>query len=103
MRRTDLFLAFRHKHQIDRQLLARSADGMERGQECRFGSFLIDGPAADDDLAEAWLIHKFRFEWWRRPLGGIYLLYVIRKVKAQRLRRARVQRGEDPGLPIGRY
>src|SRR5262245_23353868 len=33
MRRTDLFLAFSHKHQIDRRLLARAAYGVERGQE----------------------------------------------------------------------
>src|SRR5262245_52225626 len=103
MRRTNLFLAFSDKHQIDRQLLARAADGVERGQEGSLWAFLIDGAAADEDLSEARLIHQRRFEGRRRPFGGIDLLHVIHKVNAQRARSARVQDGEYAGLSISRY
>src|SRR5215510_13675919 len=103
MRRTDLFLAFRHKNQIDRQLLARVADGMERSQEGGFRAFLIDGAAANEHLAKTRLIHQSRFKWWRRPLGGINLFYVIHIVNAQFSRRASVQYGKYTRLAIGRY
>src|SRR5262245_66178770 len=76
---------------------------MERSQEGGFRAFLIDGAAANEHLAKPRLIHQSRFKWWRRPLGGINLFYVIHIVNAQCSRSARVQDGKYTRLAIGRY
>src|SRR5439155_177675 len=81
VRRADLFLPFRDHDQVHRHLLAGAADGVQRGQERRFGTFLIDGAAADDDLAEVRLVDESRLERRRGPLGGIELLDVIHEVE----------------------
>ena len=50
VRRADLLLAFGDEDEIDRQLLARSTESVEGGEEGRLGPLLVHGAAANDDL-----------------------------------------------------
>ena len=74
---------------------------MQRRQERGLRSFLVDGPAADDDFAEPGFVHEGGFKRRRGPLGRISLLHVVHVVKAQRFRGARIQSGEDSRLAVG--
>src|SRR6266850_1496495 len=73
----------------------------QRGEKRCFRTFLIYGAAAHDDFSEAGFINQSRFEWRRRPFGGIGLFHVIHVVKAKGARSAGIQRGEDAGLAVG--
>ena len=48
VRRADLLLAFRDQHQVHRHLLAGAANGVQRREERRLRTLLIDRAAADD-------------------------------------------------------
>jgi hypothetical protein len=74
---------------------------MERREERRLGTLLVDRAAADDRLAEARLVDQARFERRRGPLRGIELLHVVHEVEADRLLRAGVECGEDARLAVG--
>jgi len=50
---------------------------VQRGEERRLRTFLIDGAAADDRLADARLVDDPRFEGRRGSLGGIELFDVV--------------------------
>src|SRR4029077_1340263 len=52
MRRADFFFAFGDEYEIYRELAACAANGVKGGEESGFRTFLINGAAADDDLAE---------------------------------------------------
>src|SRR5206468_5886797 len=58
VRRSDLLLALRNKHEVDWNLLPSSADRVERRQECCLGPFLIHRAAPDEDLAESGPVHE---------------------------------------------
>ena len=62
VRRTDLLLPFRDHDQVHRHLLAGAADRVQRREERGLRSLLIDGAAADDDLAEIGLVDEARLE-----------------------------------------
>src|SRR5260370_12038142 len=48
MWRADLFFAFRHQHQLHRELTSPAANRMDIGEKCGFRTLLIDrAPAAD--------------------------------------------------------
>ena len=66
--RANLFLSFRHQHQVYRKLASRPANGMQCSQERPFRPFLIHGAAADDDLPKAGLVHQCGIPGRRRPL-----------------------------------
>ena len=101
MRRSDLFLALRDEHEVDRQLLPRPADRVERREECRLRPLLIHRAAADEDLPESGSIDDRGTERWRRPLRGIGLLHVVHEIDGDGLRGSRVERREDPWVTIG--
>src|SRR2546430_521527 len=100
--RADLFLALGDEHEVERRLLARGADGVQRGEERRLGALLVHGAAPDQHLAEPGPVDERGVPGRRRPLGGIDLLDVVHEVQAERARRAGVERGEDAGLAVGR-
>jgi hypothetical protein len=102
VRRADLLLALRHQHEVDGHLAAGAADGVQGGQEGGLGSLLVDGPAPHHRLAQARLVHDGRVPGRRRPLRGVDLLHVVHEVEADGARRARVQRGEDARMAVGR-
>src|SRR5438477_781370 len=101
MRRSDLFLALRDEHEVDRQLLPRPMDRVERSEECGLWPLLIHRAAADEDLPESGSIDERGTERWRRPLQGVGLLHVVHEVDSDRLRGTRVERGEDAWVTIG--
>ena len=75
---------------------------MQRREERGLRPFLVDGPAADDDLAEPGLLHESRVPRRRGPLRGIDLLDVVHEIEADSFRGAGVERGEDTGRSVGR-
>ena len=78
-----------------------AVDRMKGGQERGLRPLLVDRAAAHEHLAEPRLVHQRGLQWRRGPLGRIGLLHVVHEVDAERSRRARVQRREDAGLPVG--
>ena len=101
VRRSDLFLAFRDEHEVDRHLLPRPLDRVERGEECGLRPLLIHRAAADEDLSESRLVDDRGGEGRRRPLRGIGLLHVVHEVEREGLRGPRVERREDTGVTVG--
>src|SRR5439155_855641 len=100
--RPDLLLALGHEHEVERRLLARGADRVQRGDERRFGALLVHGPAAHDHLAEPGPVDQSGVPGRGRPLGGIGLLHVVHEVEPEGARGAGVERGDDAGLAVGR-
>ena len=98
VRRSDFLFAFGDHDEIHRHLLARAADRVQRGEECRFRTFLIHRAAADDDFADAGLVDDFRFERRRGPFRRIELLHVVHEIQADGFLRARIERGEHAGF-----
>ena len=102
VRRANLLFAFGHEDEIQRGFAAGPADRVQRGEEGRFGAFLVHGAAPDDHLAEGGPVHERRRPGRRGPFRGIGLLDVVHEVEAERARRARVEGREDARLPVGR-
>src|SRR6266404_657406 len=101
MRGADFFFAFGDEYEIYRELAACAANGVKGGEESGFWTFLINGAAADDDLAESRLVDQRGVPRRRGPLGGIDLLDVVHEVEADGFGGAGVERGEDAGLAVG--
>jgi hypothetical protein len=101
MRRSNLFLALTNQHDIDGQLPAGGANGVQRRKEGRFRAFLVDGAAAHDRPAETGSVDNGRLERRRGPFRGIELLDVIHEIDAERTLGAGVQSSEDAGMTIG--
>ena len=101
VRRSDLFLAFRDEHEVDRHLLPRPLDCVERGEERCLRPLLIHRAAADEDLSESGLVDDRGFKWRRRPLRRIGLLHVVHEVNRDGRRGPRVERREDTGVTVG--
>ena len=89
VRRADLLLALAHQHEVDRQLLARRLERVQRGETRDLRSLLVGRAAADDHLADARLVDEPRLERRRAPLRGIELLDVVHEVEAERGRARR--------------
>ena len=102
VRRADFFLAFGDENQIHGQLAAGGFEGVQRGEPGGFGSFLIDGSAADQNFSEAGLVDQRGFKRRRGPLGRVGLLHVVHEIDADGFGRAGVERGEDSGMAVGR-
>ncbi len=100
--RADLLLAFGDEHQVDGELLAGAADGMQRGKEGGLRTLLVGGAAAHQDGAETGLLDELRVPGRRAPLGGVDLLDVVHEVEAERVLRAGVERREHAGVAFGR-
>ena len=100
--RADLFLAFGHEHEVHRKFPASGFERVQRGQPRRFRSLLIDSSAADQHLAQSWLVYQGRIERRRRPFRFIGLLHVVHEIDAEGSRRARVERGENTRMPLSR-
>ncbi len=101
MRGADFFFAFGYENEIDGELAAGPANGVKSGEERGFGTFLIYGAAADDNFAEAGLVHERGVPRRRGPLGRVDLLDVVHEIEAERFGSAGVERGEDAGLAVG--
>src|SRR5438445_6518909 len=101
MRRADFFFTFGYEDEIDGELAAGTANGVKRGEERRFRTFLIYGAATDDNFAEAGLVDQRGIPRGRGPLGRIDLLDVVHEIKAERFGGAGVQSCEDAGLAVG--
>src|SRR5258708_36998151 len=93
----DFFFTFRYENEIDWELAACAANGVERGEEGSFGTFLIYGAAADDYFAETGLVDESSVPRWRGPFGGIDLLNVGHEIKAGCFGSARIESGEYTG------
>ena len=102
VRRADLLFPFRDQDQVDGQLLPRSPDGVQGGEERRFGSFLIHRATSDHDLAEPGLVDEGRVPRRRGPFGRVDLLHVVHEVETDGARGAGVERREDRRLAVGR-
>jgi len=63
MRRADFFFAFSDEDDVNGELLPCCFDRDQSGEQRRFGTFLVDGAAADDNLAHAGFVDQARFEW----------------------------------------
>ena len=103
MGRADFFFAFGDENEIHGKLLPRAANRVKRGEKSGFRALLVHGAPAHHDFAKPGLIHERGFERWRRPFRRIGLLHVIHEIKAKSFRRARIQRGEDSRLAVGRH
>ena len=101
VRRADLLFSFGDQDEIDRRLLPRSPDGVQGGQKGGLRPLLVHRAAAHHDLAEPGLVHDRGVPRRRGPLGRVHLLDVVHEVEADGARRAGVQRGEHPRLPVG--
>src|SRR6266700_7199292 len=75
---------------------------MQRRDERRLGSFLVYSASSYEDGAKFWFFYQLRVPRRRRPLGRINLLYVVHEVEAERAGCARIERGENSGLAVGR-
>jgi hypothetical protein len=100
--RADLLLPFRDEHEVDGELATGPPEGVQRREERRFGSLLVDRAPSDDDSSEARLVDDSRLPRRRRPLRGIDLLHVVHEIHAGRPAGAGVERREHAGLPVGR-
>src|SRR5207249_8207442 len=87
--------------EVDRQLLSRPADRVERREECGLRPLLIHRAPADGDLPESGSIDDRGTERWRRPLRGVGLLHVVHEIDGDGLRGSRVERREDTGVTVG--
>ena len=74
---------------------------MQRGDQSRFRPLLVHCTAPHQHSTESGLVDKRRLERGRRPFRGIYLLHVVHEVQPVGPRSARIERGENAGLPIG--
>src|ERR1700687_6458802 len=101
MRGADFFFALGDENEIYGELAPCAANGVKRGEESGFGTFLVGGAASDDYFAEAGLVDERGIPGRRGPFGGIGLLDVVHEVEADRFGSAGVQSGEDAGLAIG--
>ena len=102
VRRADLLLALGDEDEVDRELHARAAVGMDGGEERRLGALLVHGAAAHEDLPEPGLVDDRRVEGRRGPFRGIDLLDVVHEVDADGSRRPGVERPEHAGLSVRR-
>ena len=103
VRRADLLLALGHQHEVDRQLAARAADGVQRGEERGLRPLLVDGAAAHRRPCRSpGLSTSAASHGGDDHSAGIDLLHVVHEVEADRARRARVERREHAGLAVGR-
>src|SRR5207245_2475985 len=100
MRRTDLFLSFSHEHKVYGELPAHAANGVERGEECRFRTLLVHGTAPYERLSEPRLFNQRGFPGRRGPLCRFCLLHVVHEVQAQAAGSAGIDGGEDARLAI---
>src|SRR6266700_6721672 len=75
---------------------------MQRRDERRLGTFLVYSASSYKDGAKFWFFYQLRVPRRRRPLGRINLLDVVHEVEAERPRGARIERGENSRLAIGR-
>ncbi len=57
MRRPDFLFAFCDQDKIDRHFLARSFHRVERGEEGRLRSLLVDRSTADHDFSQPGLVN----------------------------------------------
>src|SRR4051812_36070413 len=80
--RADLLFALADEHEVHWELLPRGLEGMQGGEESGLRALGIRGPASNDDLPEAGLVHEPSLERWRAPLGGVELLDVIHEIDA---------------------
>ncbi len=74
---------------------------IKSGEQRRFGSFLIDGAATDDDFAHAGLVYQARFKRRRGPFRRVGLLDVVHEIQSDGRGRAGVERGENSRLAVG--
>src|SRR6266849_741103 len=81
MRGTDFLFAFGYEDQVDREFAA--------------------GATTDDYFSETRFVDQGSVPRRRGPFGGIYLLYVIHEIEAERFGGAGIEGGEDAGLAFG--
>src|SRR5438477_299339 len=96
-----LFFAFRDEHKVDRDLLPRPLDRVERGEECGLRPLLIYRAAPDEDPSESGLVNDRGGEGRRRPFRRIGLLYVVHEVDRDGGRSTRIERGENARVTVG--
>ena len=99
--RGDLLLALADEDDVDRKLLARRLEGVERRQQRGLRPLGVGGAATDDHLAEAGLVHQPSLEWRRAPLGRIVLLHVVHEIDREPSLGSGVERGEYARLARG--
>src|SRR5258708_26170694 len=90
VRRADLFFAFGDEDEVDGELAACAANGMERREERSFGTFLVYGAAADDYFAETGLVDERGVPRRRGPFGRTHLVCVAHELTAQGFGFARI-------------
>ena len=91
MRRTDLLLSLGYEHEVERELAARAANGVKRGEKRRLRTLLVHSAAPHEHLSQLRLFDERGFPRWRGPLGGVRLLDVVHEIEAQGARSAGVE------------
>src|SRR5256886_7973044 len=92
--------AFGYHHQVHRQFLARTANGMQRCEERCFRSFLVHRATADDHLPQRRFVHYSRFGRRRRPFCRIELFHVVHEIKTDSFRSTCIKRREYAGFAV---